>query len=556
MRVALAQINSTLGDFAANRTKIVDFVRRAVEQSCDLIVFPEHALFGYLPNDLLERSSIVEEQLAELKKLEKEIPRGIAVLVGCVTFVSKGESKKNRLQDSFAKKQMHNSAALLERGKPTRIFNKERLPAYDIFDEARHLVSGTLKKGRIGLKTKAGTFGLQITICEDIWGWGDPANPLKKLSRAGIDLVVNLSASPFTKAKAKNRLAVIKQTAAHFRAPMVYVNMVGAQDEVLFDGRSLAVDSSGKVVSQLPAFEESLGFFELSSKKAKKVRVMAPATPPISKISDVEILRRALVMGIRDFAMKTGLTRCHFGLSGGIDSAVVACLAVDALGATQVTAVTLPGPYNETRSRTLAESLAKNLSIRCLNMSVDGPYQALLKSFEAGAGQAEFGLVNENLQARVRGVLLMALSNRESSLLISTGNKSEYATGYTTLYGDQCGGLAPLGDLLKSEVYALAEHYNREAELIPREIITRAPSAELRPNQKDQDSLPPYDELDEAVDRVITNRASARTPTEEFVLNASRKSEFKRWQAPPILKVSDHSFGRGRRMPIAHRAKK
>ncbi len=549
MLIALAQMNSTLGDFRGNRNKILSFARQAAEQGAELVVFPEHALFGYLPNDLLERRSIVADQIRELRYLETQVPDGISLLVGCVTELTPAELKKNNLEDSLAKKIFRNSAALIRRKKPTRFFHKERLPSYDVFDEARYLVPGELVKGRFKFRSRTGAVNIQVSICEDIWGWGDPTNPMKKLTRDGVDLVINLSASPFTAKKARARLKVIGATARHFRSPVLYVNMVGGQDEILFDGRSVVVDRRGAVVAELPAFIENLTLFDVTKMKVIGAPLAAPRT------SAIELLRQALVIGIRDFAFKTGLSRCHFGLSGGIDSAVVACLAVDALGSDAVTAVTLPGPFNESKSRTLAEQLAKKLSIRCLNMDVGGPYQALLASFESGAGAKEFGLVNENLQARIRGVLLMAMANRESSLLISTGNKSEYATGYTTLYGDQCGGLAPLGDLLKREVYALAALYNRESEVIPNEIIERAPSAELRPNQKDQDSLPPYEELDDAVVRIIEQRKPAKTEVEKFVLNASLKSEFKRWQAAPILKVSDHAFGRGRRLPIAHRAK-
>lgn len=553
MRIALAQINPTLGDFAGNRIKILEFAKRALAQECDLVVFPEHTLFGYLPNDLLERRSIVEEQLRELKKLEKEMPKGIAALVGCVTFT---EGKHPKLEDSLATKILHNSAALIEKGKATRFFHKDRLPTYDVFDEARHLVPGSVAKGRVKLRTRSGVRGVQITICEDIWGWGDRSNSLKKVSRAGCDVVINLSASPFTKTKRKMRQAVLKATAQHFRSPVVYVNMVGAQDEVIFDGRSMVVDSKGRVKGELTAFEESLAVYDLENDKFENDSEIAkPSVKLSAKMIELELLRQALVTGIRDFALKTGLQRCHFGLSGGIDSAVVACLAVEALGPENVTAVTLPGPYNDPKSRAWAEEMAKKLSIRCLNMSIGGPFEALVKSFEEGVGSIEFGLVHENIQARARGVLLMALSNKEGSLLLSTGNKAEYAAGYSTLYGDQCGGLAPLGDLLKHEVYALAEYYTAKDGTIPRGIIDRAPSAELRPNQKDQDSLPPYDELDQAVERVIERRAAAKTKTEQFVLNASLKSEFKRWQAPPILKISDHAFGRGRRLPIAHRAR-
>ncbi len=572
MKIALAQINSVLGDFSANRLKILSFVQDAQARGCDLVVFPEHALFGYLPNDLLERHSIVDEQLSELARLEKEMPKGIAALVGCVTYaLSKAERTGNRSENAMSEKILYNSAALIKNGSKSRFFHKERLPTYDVFDEARHLAPGSLSKGRVKLRVKSGTYSVQISICEDIWGWGDPANPMKKLPRTCNDLVINMSASPFTKSKRKNRLAVVKKTAEHFKAPVVYVNMVGGQDEIIFDGRSLVVDKKGRTVADLAAFREDLQILDLDEMKMMK----APSEKVIDAISgsragirnnlkslkktlssETEIVRQALVLGIRDFASKTGLKRGHFGLSGGIDSAVVACIAVEALGSDKVTAVTMPGLYNDPKSREWAEKLAKNLSIRCLNMSIEDPYKALLESYETAIGKSDFSVVNENLQARVRGVLLMALANKESSLLISTGNKSEYACGYTTLYGDQCGGIAPLGDLLKREVYALAKLYNAEAEVIPRDIIERAPSAELRPNQTDQDTLPPYDELDDAVVRIIEQRLPARTKTELFVLEASLRSEFKRWQAPPILKISDHAFGRGRRFPIAHKAQK
>lgn len=557
MKIALAQINSILGDFASNREKILEFAKRAIDHDCDLIVFPEHALFGYLPNDLLERESIVADQMAELKKLEKQWPRGILGLVGCVTPVTpkvrKGATASTKLGEPLSAKRFFNSAALLERKKTTRFFHKERLPAYDVFDETRHLAVGSMTKGRVVLRINSKKLNVQISICEDIWGWGDSANPIKKLPRTGIDAVINLSASPFTKTKLKSRMAVIQQTAQHFRAPLLYVNMVGAQDEVLFDGRSVVVDAKGLRVDGLDAFEEGLGFFDVKSKKFTR----STSSKPASRAADgsVELLRQALVTGIRDFAIKTGLNRAHFGLSGGIDSAVVACLAVEALGSKSVTAVALPGPFSSPKSLTLAQTLAKNLSIRCLEIPIGKSYDVLRESFEAGTEALEFGLVHENLQARIRGVLLMALANKESSLLLSTGNKSEYAAGYSTLYGDQCGGLAPLGDLLKREVYKLAELYNKEREIIPHGIVDRPPSAELRADQKDSDSLPPYEDLDRAVENVIEHRGTAKTETEKFVLRASLKSEFKRWQAPPILKVSEHAFGRGRRMPIAHRAK-
>lgn len=537
MRVGLAQINSTLGDFAGNREKIVDFTRRALEKRCDLVVFPELSLMGYPPNDLLERASIVEAQLKEFEKLTRQLPEGIAVVVGLIT---RSKRKKG--------KPYHNSAAFLVRGKAPKFFHKELLPTYDVFDEARHVEKGRLSDGFVKFKNKR----LLITICEDIWGWELPdhptnylENPLVRLREEKVDLVLNLSASPYTHQKTKDRLDVVTKTAKNFKAPMVYVNTVGAQDEVIFDGGSFAVDAKGKTVAQNVFFEEDLnvvdfatgvgGFREVPSDKTEKTR-------------------RALVLGLRDFAKKTGIQRMHLGLSGGIDSAVVACLAVDALGPNRVTGVTLPGPFNESRSKSLGEALAKNLGIRYFDVPISEAYDTTLATFKESVGDFEFGVVNENMQARLRGLFLMALSNKDGSLLLTTGNKSEYATGYSTLYGDMCGGLAPIGDLLKGEVYDLAKLYNSEREVIPDEIITRPPSAELRPNQKDQDSLPPYDELDAAVKKLVEDQKPAKSETEKWLLGALARSEFKRWQAPPVLKVSGHAFGRGRRFPIAHKA--
>ncbi len=538
MRIALAQINTTLGDFEGNRRKILEFLTRAKTNNCDLVVFPELTIMGYLPNDLLERESVVDAQLKEFDRLTKQIPEGVGALVGLMT---KSKRKKG--------KPYHNSAALLIRGKKPKYFHKELLPTYDVFDEARHIEKGSIADGFFTFKGRR----ILLTICEDIWGWelpGHPTNylenPLVALKKNKVDVVLNMSASPFTFEKAKDRRFVVNRTAQLFKAPMVYVNMVGGQDEVIFDGGSFVVDAKGKLLAQSRYFEEDLNMFDLRSLEGGLREASA---------NEIEKVRQALVLGLRDYVQKTGFSKVHLGLSGGIDSAVVACLAVDALGPGHVTGITLPGPYNEGRSRTLAEQLAKNLGIRCINFSIESGYEALLETLKSSLGNFEFGLVHENLQSRLRGVLLMALSNKEGSMLLTTGNKSEYATGYSTLYGDMCGGLAPIADLLKSQVYALAEHYNVQHEVIPSEIITRPPSAELRPNQKDQDSLPPYDELDKSVRNLVELEKPARTQTEKWLLNTLVTTEVKRWQAPPILKVSGHAFGRGRRMPLAHKAK-
>ena len=536
MRIALGQINSCIGDFSGNKKKILDCVERAKEKRADIVVFPELALFGYSPVDLLERASAVEQQLKELADIQKKIPKDIAVIIGAVT-----KSKKK------IGKPFHNSALFILKGKKPLVFNKQLLPTYDVFDDARYIEPGQMKDNYLSYKGKK----ILITICEDMWAWDLPkypspyaSNPLKSLKKNSCDVMINVSASPFIHNKVEFRHSIVKASAKHLNAPVVYVNMVGAQDEVVFDGGSFVMNEKGKVCAQSMYFEEDLNIFDLESQTG------GFRDQPLT---ENERMRQALVLGIRDFTRKIGIEKVHLGLSGGIDSAVVACLAVDALGPAKVTGVTLPGPFNSPESKTLAEKLGKNLGIRVLNMPIDSVYEAAVETLSQAFGDFEFGLVNENIQARARGLLLMGLSNKENSMLLTTGNKSEYATGYSTLYGDMCGGLAPIADLVKGEVYDLARLYNKEAEVIPEQIITRAPSAELRPNQKDQDSLPEYDVLDKSVRRIVEDRAAAKTETEKWLVGAIAKSEFKRWQSPPILKVSKRSFGRGRRFPIANR---
>ena len=571
MRIGLAQINSVLGDFAANREKILQFTKRALEIGCDLVVFPELCLMGYIPNDLLERETVVQKQWQELAVLFESLPDGISILVGIVghagaatDFIGgtvgllSGQTRTSALVKQKTKtpgggKKYYNSAVLLEQGKAPRFFHKQLLPTYDVFDEARHQTSGTVAKNLFQFRGRT----LLLTICEDIWASPRPGrhsayaeDPIellrRKIGKKKIDLILNMSASPFTHEKLLDRKYVVGRAAKTLKAPLAYINLVGGQDEIIFDGGSFAVDKNGKMILQSPAFEECLNHLDLDKLSGPKLR--------LEKNAD-DRTRKALVLGLRDFVIKTGFKRVHLGLSGGIDSALVACLAVDALGKDQVTAVTMPGPFNEERSKKLAGELAQNLGIRLIDMPIGEAYDSLLGCLKKSLGEFEFGVVNENLQARIRGVFLMALSNKENSILLTTGNKSEYATGYATLYGDMCGGLAPIADLLKSEVYSLSRLYNREFEVIPDEIITRPPSAELKPNQRDQDSLPPYDALDQAVDNLVTRAQAAKSETEQWLLPVLLRSEFKRWQAPPILKVSQHAFGRGRRFPVAHKAK-
>lgn len=537
MRIAQAQMNSSLGDFKSNAEKILSMTRLALEQGCDLIIFPECTLFGYLPLDMLEHDHLVAAQLKVFDRLRKQIPNKIAVIIGLITRAPKKYGKP-----------FMNSAALLQKGKIPRIFSKELLPSYDIFDEARYFAGGEICKNVFKLKSEK----FLVTICEDIWAWGIDdypshydENPILKLKEKNLSAVINLSASPFYSGKLQLRYKVAKAMVKRLKVPIFYTNMVGAQDEVIFDGASFVMNSYAQVVLQAPRFEEALQVFELATSQ-NKLKAQPKKSP-----ENVSVLFSALVLGIRDYVLKTGFKKIHLGLSGGIDSAVVVSLAVAALGAENVKAVALPGPYNSSSSLSLADSLAQNLQIEMFHLPIEKSYEVALAELHKSFGVFDFGIVNENLQSRLRGLFLMAYSNKENSLLLTTGNKSELATGYSTLYGDMCGALNPLGDLLKSQVYALARYINLEQEVIPDEIIKRAPSAELRPNQKDQDSLPPYDELDRAVQNLVEKSQAPKTQIEKWLSNRLAKTEFKRWQSPPILKVSSHSFGRGRRMPIA-----
>lgn len=541
MRVALAQINPRLADFEYNKIKILEHVISAHQKKCELVIFPEASLFGYHPFDLLERRQLVVDQLKALNQLIKKIPDDIHILVGGFSL---NKNKKGR--------PYFNSAFLCKKNKIIKTFSKELLPTGDIFDEDRFVEKGSLQKNYFKIKDK--TFFL--TICEDIWAWEDKKhkslyeeNPLKKVARKKVDLIINMSASPFHLEKINSRKYMAKSTVKHFKAPMVYVNIVGAQDEVIYDGQSFLLDKKGKIKFKLQSFKEDSNVFELET-----LQVWNPYSA--KEMSKGEQFRRALALGIKDFCEKTGLKQVHLGLSGGIDSAVVACLAVDAMGPNNVKLFALPTEFNKPESYALAKKLSDNLQIELKTISIQSLYEHMKSVVDPAFQIEKFSLVHENIQARLRGVVLMAYSNLTGSLLLTTGNKSEYATGYSTLYGDMCGGLAVLGDLLKKQVYEIAESYNIEHEVIPTEIITRPPSAELRPNQKDQDSLPAYDKLDLAVKNIVEDNKEIKSDTEKWLASLLLKNEFKRWQAAPILKISKHAFGGGRRYPIAHRAKR
>jgi NAD+ synthase (glutamine-hydrolysing) len=540
MRIGVLQINSTLGDFSGNAQKIVEGLRWAKDQRCDLAIFPECALMGYHPVDLLERTSVVEEQLRHLALLHQQIPKSLTAIVGAITKSRKKHGKP-----------FQNSAVVLRKGKKPVVFAKQLLPTYDVFDEARHIEPGDLRKNIF----RVGRHKVLVSICEDIWAWKQPgvrspygANPLLGVKPGSVDLVVNLSASPFTDEKADQRRFVVSRTARQLRAPVVYANLVGGQDELVFDGRSLWCASNGRICHEGGAFQEDRYAMELAA--LSRPRGLRPAAPAFE--SGVDARARAIELGLRDFVRKSGFRKAHLGLSGGIDSAVVAALAVRALGPEKVSVLALPGPFSQPQSEQLAVEQAHRMGVSISVISIQRAYEQFLAALGRPAGDVT--LVEENLQARIRATLLMAYSNREQSLLINTSNKSEMAVGYTTIYGDMCGAICPLGDVLKTEVYQLAAFLNSEHEWIPRAVIERAPSAELRPNQKDQDSLPAYDELDAAVERLVEGFAPPTNRLDQRVLEMLMKSEFKRWQSPPVLKLTAHAFGRGRRLPIAHRA--
>lgn len=517
-----------MGDFDGNIEKMLAWTQKAADKNCQLIVFPEMSTLGYSANDWLERPEVAVAQKKALELFFKKKPKGIEVICGGVSIHRKSLSKP-----------LYNSAFFS--AQKTKGIHKILLPDYDVFDERRFFESGDIQEHIVKFKNQK----ILILICEDMWAWErlPKQNPLKKLKSSAVDLVISINASPFSLGKQKRRRAVAQKTAKHFSASVVYVNMVGGQDELIFDGSSFAIDSRGRTLASSAFCAEDLNVIDL---KVSKGGVREPIK------SEVELLHGALVLGIRDFAQKNGFTKIHLGLSGGIDSAVVAALAADAVGPQSVTAVAMPGPFSDKKSLRLAQELAKNLGCSLSTMDICSAYEGMIKDFEKSFGAVPFGVVHENIQARLRANILMMFANAKNSLLLATGNKSEYATGYSTLYGDMCGGLAPLGDLLKGQVYALAEYYNKERELIPQEIISRPPSAELRPNQKDQDSLPEYAVLDKAVDHLVTQQKGARSETEHWLLKKLAQSEFKRWQAPPILRVSSHAFGRGRRMPITN----
>jgi NAD+ synthetase len=543
VKIALAQIDTTIGDFAGNVDLIVKYAECARDRGADLVVFPELALCGYPPRDLVEKPGFVERSESELIRLAHQLPP-IPALVGYV--------RRSRAEQG---KPVANAAAWLEGGKVVVDYAKILLPFYDVFDESRYFEPGS----SISVHNFGG-FRVGITICEDIWNdkhfWTKrlyTRDPVEECVTAGADLLLNIASSPYNTEKIQLRYDMLKAISAEQGIPVAYVNHVGGNDQLLFDGSSLAFNARGELSVRAHAFAQDLVIFDTRD-GAQEIR---PAPE-----SEAEEIYLALCMGLRDYVQKCGFRKVLVGLSGGIDSSLVATLAADALTPQNVVGVGMPGPYSSPGSIRDAEALARNLGIEFRVIPITPVFESYLRTLDPAFEGAPRDVTEENIQARIRGNILMALSNKFGSLLLTTGNKSELAVGYCTLYGDMAGGLAVIADVPKTTVYSLARYINRSSERIPQACLEKPPSAELRPNQVDQDSLPPYDVLDAILKAYIEENMGAEeiAATQQLDPSLVRRSvrmvnaaEYKRQQAPPTLKVTAKAFGMGRRFPIAQK---
>ena len=542
MKITLAQLNPIVGDVSGNLTKALGVLNEAGPAS-DLIVFPELFLVGYPPRDLLEKPGFidrVQQAVQELAERSREYP-DTGVLVGAPRPTGRNTGKG-----------LYNSAVLLHRGQILFERHKSLLPSYDVFDETRYFDQAP-EVATIAFKDEV----LGISICED--AWCDPelwcsrlyaTDPINELARQGATLMINISASPFQVGKEEVRYHLLNYHVQNHGKPFIYVNQIGGNDELVFDGESMALDAHGNLMAHLPAFREAVSTFE-----ARVPGSPAPYVPP----ERIATVFEALVLGLKDYLRKCGFSRAVVGLSGGVDSAVTCCLACHALGRENVLGVLMPSPFTSKESTEDSRKLAQNLGVELKLIPITPIYQCYRESLREPLQLDEIDVTLENIQARIRGNILMALSNKFGYMVLSTGNKSELAVGYCTLYGDMSGGLSVLADVPKTMVYELAHYLNRDREIIPREIILKAPSAELRPDQKDQDTLPPYEVLDRIMDYYLTERYSYKDivhlgfdpDTVRWVLRAIDQNEYKRRQAAPGLKITSKAFGMGRRIPIA-----
>jgi NAD+ synthase (glutamine-hydrolysing) len=546
MKITIAQLNYHIGNFDRNRDLICNTIKKAKSEGSDLIVFSELCIPGYPPLDLLDRLDFIEKCRSTVNEIAKECT-GIAAIVGSPTLNTKPEGKK-----------LFNSALVLSEGKIIFSANKALLPTYDIFDEYRYFEP----ENRFSVLSFKG-MKFAITICEDLWDEQPFDNefektrlytvsPMEELSKQNPDIIINISASPFSYSKIEAKENIFRSKAIKYKIPVISVNQVGANTELIFDGASLVVNGKGEIINRLPFFEEAVKTYSLEeiTSGTNKVNYTRPAT--------ISLIHSALVTGVRDYFAKSGLKSGIVGLSGGIDSAICLCLAAEALGNKNLRAVLMPSRYSSDHSVNDAIALAKTLNVQYDIVNIEKPFSAFEDVLSPLFNGKNKDVTEENIQARVRAILLMAISNKYGCIVLNTSNKSEAAVGYGTLYGDMAGGLSVIGDVYKTDVYKLAEYVNRERTIIPENTINKAPSAELRPDQRDTDSLPDYDKLD----AILYQYIELQKPAERIISEGSDKdtvnkvirmidfNEYKRYQAPPVLRISSKAFGAGRRMPL------
>lgn len=552
LRIALAQINCTVGDLDGNSGKILEYAERAKAAGADLVSFPELSITGYPPEDLLLKAKFIDDNIEAVKRLAKSI-NSITAIVG---FVDKERAD------------IYNAAVIIRNGEVKGVYHKMFLPNYGVFDEKRYF-----KPGSNAPVFRLGDFIFGVNICEDIW---HKEGPTKAQASSGASLIININSSPYHVGKIKEREDVIRSRARESRVSISYTNLIGGQDELVFDGQSMVVDSGGRIAGRLEAFREDLLIMDLDMPpcdlKVKKNAIVIsdgvinkkghlPPRREVKPLDPIAEVYQALTLGLKDYVGKNGFQKVVIGLSGGIDSSLVASLAVDALGRDNVVGVFMPSRYSSLESERDAKQLALNLGIKLVTISIEQLLKMYIMALEPHFAGLEKNITEENLQARIRGNLLMALSNKFGWLVLTTGNKSEMSTGYATLYGDMAGGLAVIKDVPKTLVYKLARYRNSTKFVIPESVLTKEPTAELKPNQKDSDTLPPYETLDPILKSYIEEDKGLNEivalgfdrETVGKVLNMVDKSEYKRRQSPPGIKITPKAFGRDRRMPVTNR---